>query len=205
MKSLVSVNTEVGKILTSSRVVTRVGSFIAVDPFSLTVPTPWLGASYIVGEFTFTTSRSTIITMLSGKPITPQFCLALRCINDDLTVDRYKLWQDVGELLHVPLYAKQPLKKTFTVEVWTVEDQPSINLSAVITLTLGLKYLPYNCSDVSAREEDEAVINTAIWSRLADGLPLLFNADFSQDAPTVLITESGETIITESGSEIIIY
>lgn len=192
-------------VLGATRPITMVGSYVSVPPFNYTIPTPWLGASYIVAEFAFNISRSTVIKALSGVPTSPSFLLAVRTTDNQGRTVRYKLWEDVGEVLYADLYQKNTISPSFVLEAWTIPSATEINLASLLTVKLGLKYSPKNCADIADREEDESTARTTIWADLREGLPLnLVNAYEDGPEPT-LVDQDGNPITTDLGERIITY
>jgi len=105
--------------------VTKVRSYINLPAFSYS--NTWIGASEIITQFNFSASKNFV---LRNRPIPPtgvNFCLCIRWRTGQ-TVYRWKLWQNVGEVLNVPLYNGELIKKNFVLEVWTT-NTATISLS----------------------------------------------------------------------------
>lgn len=88
---------------------------ITIPAFDVTFP--WSGASIRILEFTFNLVQSVSILLPYQVPLLPSFCLAVR----DMQGNRYKLWNNVGEILHFPAYLGESFPTgVFFVEVWSV-------------------------------------------------------------------------------------
>lgn len=85
------------------------------------------GASIIVTEFRYTSTAAFSILKPLIAPASVNHCLAIRWEVGGEVV-RYKLWEDVDEDLHYPLYNSEliPIGE-FVIEVWTVTTSTSVS------------------------------------------------------------------------------
>jgi hypothetical protein len=110
----------------------RVASFVGkirkiIQTPEYDVTCVWRGASEIVKILVFT---STLKISLSDITPSTDFCA---CISwkEGGQVIRYKLWNNVGEILYVPLYAGQRVAATFNLEIWNVADVESFSFQFI--------------------------------------------------------------------------
>lgn len=97
-------------------------SYYAIPTFS--VDNIWRGASTMVYRFDFPIG---LVTLLNQFPMTPpdgsNFCPVVSWRVGQAFV-RYKLWEDVGEILWLPLYSGQKVTaSSFHVEIWNVRPR----------------------------------------------------------------------------------
>lgn len=80
----------------------------------------WRGASEIVAKFFFETDET--IALFSGtKAFISNFCPCITWRTGAEEIARYKLWQNVGEILYVPLYSGQIIPTgEFQIEIWNI-------------------------------------------------------------------------------------
>ena len=101
---------------TKAGYVTKVGTIITLPAFS--IETTWRGASEIVGKFNYTLGNN-----ISVLRIEPQagYCACVSWKPTSETIVRYKLWEDVREILYVDLYSGERLGSEITIEIWNVK------------------------------------------------------------------------------------
>lgn len=104
----------------------RKGYFL-LPAFAPVSDVTWRGASEVVKQFNYSATENFTLARCPVKPaqgILPGGVGYVLCIKYRVgeTVFRYKLWEDVGEVLNVPLYAGEVIKKNFCLEVWTCRD-----------------------------------------------------------------------------------
>lgn len=127
---------------------------------SFSIENTWLGASEIIRQFNYYfvgAPNGFSFPALPPKPANVNYCLCVRYRVGD-TVTRYKLWEDVTELLYVDLYAGQPIRPYFSLEVWNVETDgsPAVN-AADLSIYLSKLYKPSPlCSSNPRKIESEA-------------------------------------------------
>lgn len=116
----------------------------------------WAGASVIVAQFNFSASKNFVLEDLPEAPADANFCLCIRYrVGDE--VYRYKLWENVDEVLNVPLYNGEVIKKNFVLEVWTVKEVNAAANNIEIKLRssiLELQSTDENDADNSTEYED---------------------------------------------------
>lgn len=137
----------------------------SVPAFSFSSMT-WLGASYIVAKFTFSGSRSFSLDKLNA-PAGVTYCPV---INTGSV--RYKLWEDVDELLDVPLYNNEVIPTGSLLEIWTVSSSTA---PASTGLTLATSRLADRTSVTSSDSSSALTATTSIWA----AMPLVLPATFS--------------------------
>jgi len=82
--------------------------------------------------------------VLRNRPTPPtgvNFCLCIRWRTGDV-VYRWKLWQGVGEVLNVPLYNGEIIKKNFVLECWTTADASTCSLTTAIRILTSVVTIP---------------------------------------------------------------
>lgn len=100
--------------------ITKQRTVLYLPDFS--VASNWRGASEIVKEFRFSLDNNPSIIRIE-KPTNPNFvaCIAWKPTSE--TIVRYKLWEDVGEILYVPLYSGQRFSSNFSIEIWSTQPE----------------------------------------------------------------------------------
>jgi hypothetical protein len=89
---------------------------------SFSVESTWYGASHIVKEFHYSVdNRISILKRVT--PDNPRFvaCIAWKPTSE--TIVRYKLWEDVNEILWYPLYNGERINADFSIEIWNVKPE----------------------------------------------------------------------------------
>lgn len=86
----------------------------------------WRGASEIVAKFFFT--GNTIVKNIVDVYITSStnYCACITWPNGTDSVARFKLWNNVGEILYAPDYALQRIPSEFNIEIWSTNNNPII-------------------------------------------------------------------------------
>ncbi len=143
-------DTTLAKSRIFGRTVKKLKSYYTIPAFS--VDNNWRGASEIIYRFDFPAG---LITLLNIFPITPptgsNFCPVVAWKVGETFV-RYKLWEDVGEILWLPLYNKEKITASeFYIEIWNV------NPSAEAT---GLETLESEEDEGIEFEEDDTIVET---------------------------------------------
>lgn len=103
-------------------VLERVRSYITIPTFSIEYS--YLGYSDIVGVFNCASPNN--ITLRATDIVeNPNYLLCVSYVNDDGDMIRYKLWDNVGEVLYfeIPLYTGQLIQKDFRFEIWSIGPQ----------------------------------------------------------------------------------
>ena len=127
----------------SANVVSRVWGYFIIPVFSVTGLT-WLGSSKVEQQFNYSASVNFQLRALPAAPVGVNFCPCIR-YRVGTTSFRYKLWENVGELLYVPLYAGQIIKKNFVIEVWSTNNS-EVSLAAAIIIPANIVRLPTDFS-----------------------------------------------------------
>ena len=129
----------------ASNYVKKTANFIVLPAFN--IPNTWYGASHIIAKYKYTISNKFSILKLPARP-NDTFCLALTF---GATPNRYKLWQNIGEILYVPLYSSEIIDSSFNLEVWnTFNNANAINSSSLI-IDISILSIPdicnFNCDE----------------------------------------------------------
>lgn len=111
-------------------------------------PYSWNGASQIRAQVCFNSPNNFVLTELPEKPDDVNYCPCIRYrIGEE--VFRYKLWEDVGEILGVPLYNGEVIKKNFVIELWTVESTNEITNTEAFNLISSIQQITEEASETS--------------------------------------------------------
>ena len=129
---------------------------VAIAAFSITGLT-WRDGSIISHEFPVTLDNPFSIRLPITTPSNPNFCLAVRFGSP---VQRYKLWEGVGEILNVPLYAGEVIEASAVFEIWTVASSTTTSSVAGVGLDLSLTFLRTGCDDASLAAQIAAELTT---------------------------------------------
>lgn len=126
---------------------------ISIPPFSIT-GIPWIGSSFVVLEFNGDLGQFFSLRAPVVAPVGVNFCLAIRYGSTDTGIVRYKLWQDVDERLHFPLYTGQRLpNEPFVFEIWTVESSSVCSLASAFDIYTSILLEREECCTVPTSEE----------------------------------------------------
>lgn len=101
-------------------------------------PLKWNGASQRITQWNYASTNNFVLVEMPEAPEDPDFCLCIAYRRGD-NVYRYKLWENVGEVLNVPLYTGQVIKKNFSLEVWSTESTNEVNLTTPILLSSSIR------------------------------------------------------------------
>jgi len=139
-----------------SRVVGKLRAIITIPPFEI-LNIPWIGPSYIGLEFRSNLSENFSILRPITIPQNPTFCLAIRSVHDwinsnQYTVDRFKLWNNVGENLFYPDYSGEVICKSFALEIWNCIDQPDLRLTENLVLETSILRSVEDCCNISPED-----------------------------------------------------
>lgn len=110
--------------------VTKLKSYVEIPAFDLA--NIWRGASQVLIRYDFAVGVS---SLLNAFPITPpagvNFVPVVSWLKDEVYY-RYKLWEDVGEILWLPLYNKEKItaEDFFSIEIWNTDTRDEYALSA---------------------------------------------------------------------------
>ena len=108
-----------------SSYVKKLRSYFEIPAFS--VANTWRGASEIVHRFDYDLSAISILNHFPlEQPSGANFCPVLSWLVDEVFY-RYKIWENVGEILWLPLYAGQKITgDSFHIEIWNVNPSSGI-------------------------------------------------------------------------------
>lgn len=115
-----------------AKTVRKLKSYYEIPAFSII--NVWRGASEIVFRYDFPNGLLSLLNAFPlEKPVNANFVPVLAWREgDDQFFHRYKLWEDVGEILWLPVYNKEKVKaSTFYIEIWntnTVTGQSGLGL-----------------------------------------------------------------------------
>jgi hypothetical protein len=153
----------------------------------------WKGASEIVTQFNFETSKNFVLRGLPEEPSGVNFVPVISYRVGMETV-RYKLWKDVGERLAEALYNGEVIKKNFKIEIWNIETSEEVSSAEVITLMLSICAMPALISNpvnfedaVGVEYADQENISEMPTTIPTTGLQAWFRADRG-------ITEAGGVV-----------
>jgi len=163
------------KVITPYRHKLRIKFYLSC----LELANTWRGASEIVAKFFF--NSNTNVNLFSGTQTWfTNFCACVTWRIDDETIVRYKLWQNVGEILYVPFYGGQTIPNEFQIEIWntnvpiTYVGGESFDLSTLVNPICPLSvsslgsFIPCIFDIQYIRNEDNSIVfNT-------DGKPLIY-------------------------------
>lgn len=128
----------------------------------------WRGASEVVAKFFFNSNQTTIL-LNGNKTIISNFCPCITWRTGAETIARYKLWQNVGEILYVPLYTGQLIPSgEFQIEIWNVQtaiiyiggesfDLPTLVNPICPSQGLG-RFIPCVRNILYIRNQDETIV-----------------------------------------------
>jgi len=145
--------------------VRKFNKYLSVPVFSLS-GFSWLGASYIVGKFDFLATRKFSLLVLPTKPTGVNYCLVISWYDPTSGEKvRYKLWEDVGELLYEDLYDGQRINTTFFLEIWSVEGETTAVQESEILLDTSILVSPSSscCSPADVEADSSYDICTDKW------------------------------------------
>lgn len=126
-------------------------AYIDLPVFSYSSDLDWKGASEIATQFNYAASQQFVLRNRPAKPAGVNYCL---CVSYRVgnTVYRWKLWENAGEVLNVPLYGGQVIQPNFVLEVWTVLNVTIVTNAAALRLFSGVVIIP-----TDLRSEDTAL------------------------------------------------
>jgi hypothetical protein len=102
--------------------VSKLRTYYEIPAFS--VENVWRGASEIIYRFDFPIG---LVSLLNKFPITPpagtNFCAVVAWMEEgEEFFNRYKLWENVGEILWLPLYNREKINASeFYIEIWNTD------------------------------------------------------------------------------------
>jgi hypothetical protein len=125
-------DTRYQKLRVASTWVRKLRQNLVIPEFSVTAT--WLGASEIVKKLNFSLDNSiSLPKFLQEIPDSPRYCACVSWKPTSTTIVRYKLWEDVGEILYVDLYNGETIPADFSIEIWNVKPTSSTVSNEIIT------------------------------------------------------------------------
>lgn len=101
----------------------------------LSIDSVWRGASEIVAKLHFALSSNiSLPNFINEAPDNPRFCACVAWKPTSETIVRYKLWEDVGEILYVDLYNGETIPEEFFIEIWNVKPPEGASTGGTLVL-----------------------------------------------------------------------
>lgn len=97
---------------------------------AFSVDVVWRGASEIVKEFLYNVGTPLSFLKIT-QPSDPNFVAMVAWKPTANTIVRYKLWNNVGEILYYPLYSGQTIGAEFSIEIWNTK--PDVIPGGILT------------------------------------------------------------------------
>lgn len=135
----------------------KLNTFVEVP--SLVFPCVWRGASEIVAKLNFTIATN--LSFFDNVPLNPDYCAVISWRVDSNTIARYKLWEDVGEILYLDLYNGQTIGSEPSIEIWNTKDSLFATIEGFRLKTSELIIPSCSC------DNDDHVVALA-WSQCTD-------------------------------------
>lgn len=139
-----------GTIRTSRnpRLVRQLNQALDVSAFSTTIE-EWPGASYIVARGVVQVGSIWSFVVPVTKPST-SFVACIKWTEAGSVVRRYKLWENVGELLSYPLYNGELIPAADVIlEVWCVNGSLTASITSNWQPIIAKLDIPENCCSVN--------------------------------------------------------
>jgi len=148
------VDTTRNKTRINSSWVTKLRTYVGIPGFSIS--STWRGASEIIAKFNYTLDAGS----LSFRGITPQegFVACISWKPTANTIVRYKLWENVGEILYVDLYDGESIGSNFAIEIWNTK--PESGAGETLISEEGFGFEVEQSSDII--EADGSLIGTIV-------------------------------------------
>lgn len=131
------------------RILQMLSQTLTLPVFTATSP-GWAGASHQLAKCDLVKTVPWSILM----PITPRldFVLCIQWVDEDDTVHRYKLWQNVDEILAYPLYTGEVIPAgNARFEFWsTLAGVDGFTITAPIVLKFSSLEMPADFADTTA-------------------------------------------------------
>lgn len=150
----------------------------------------WRGASEIVIKFVYTSPNALSILEVF-RTANPTYVAVVSWKPTSETIVRYKLWEDVDEILYAPLYTGQAIPSTFFIEIWNVYSARTE--FGGDELMISLMTLPTDkcCGETINTNQLSVVTCTDVIFDFGTEIPIVTEDDLG------IITEDGEQIILE--------
>lgn len=112
-------------------------SYFYIPAFTYNVN--WLGASEVITQFNYEASRNFILPRRLVAPAGVNYCPCIRWHDGNNNVQRYKLWENVGEVLNTPLITPgNKIGANFVVEIWSVEGAATVSNDDALQIFTGI-------------------------------------------------------------------
>jgi hypothetical protein len=167
-----------------------VRAYINLPAFSQAGVT-WKGGSEIVMQYNYSASKAFV---LNNRPVMPTGANYLLCIKYRVgyTVYRYKLWQNIGEVLpEVPLYTGQVIKANFVLEIWNIETSTVVSSEDGLDIILSLRRINSDFTSLADYSEDTGDEQTFAELKIFTGYPDLptenLIANYSPDSTGLIL------------------
>jgi len=174
----------------------------------------WKGASEIVVQYNYTTTKNFILRSLPVKPTNVNYVPCIRFRVGGM-VYRYKLWGDIGEIMPtVSLYNGEVIKRNCVIEIWNIEGSLVVSNAAEFKITTSIRSIPADYSAIANKEDTDAsaavqplsLVNAMPTTPPSTGLAFWYRADevtFSSGAAVDTVEDlsgNGKTMTTVSAS-----
>lgn len=138
-----------------ARPINTVGGYLTIPAFSYSNQV-WTGASAIVVQFGYSTSRNCIIPRSPRKPTGCSYILCVRYRQGN-RVTRYAFWTDDNAVLpNVPFYDGELLPRNIVFEVWSINGQTEVSNTEETVIGLSLRRIVTDFSVTPTAFEDSA-------------------------------------------------
>lgn len=169
-------------------------------------PLKWNGASQRITQWNYSSTNNFVLTELPEPPEDSDFCLCI-AYRVGYNVYRYKLWEGIGEVLNVPLYTGQIIKKHFSLEVWSTESSDEVNLGTAIQLTSSIRAVMTDVTDTFEVAEGVEAANqlyeTPTVTVDTTNLVTWYRGDISQLTVDAVGTVSAATLYQGTGPNLV--
>lgn len=119
-------------------------SQLVIPSFSLPGQS-WLGASRLLLEYPIGNSNNFALRVPVAQ-FGENFVAAIRYVDDGTVVFRWKLFNDVDEILWYPVYAGETIGLGAVVEIWSVNTEDTPVLNELEILESSVLVFPSPCS-----------------------------------------------------------
>ena len=202
-----------------SEVLKRKNGYIILPTF--TVPTVWLGASYIVAQYNYSVPFDFSFIHIPAELFDANYIICVRYrIGDTIFRRAFNPVADrpsIIGLLYVDTYAGERIKKYFSLEVWSTNSGAYMTNNAPITFPVSIKHKPTDfCNTLNVNEGDSELCLDGLFDDLPFN-PVGEQLEFGQCSPwkdgntgeyqtpgagisaTYITTEDGSVLTTEDG------
>jgi len=140
-----------------ARLLRMLNKTLSLPTFTATSP-GWSGASHQLAKCDYTSTTPWSIMMPVVKRL--DFVLCIRWIDDDDVVHRYKLWENVDEILAYPLYTGERIPAGIArFEFWsTLAGATGFTITMPIVLEIGEVEMPTDSADITATGTEIATV-----------------------------------------------